>query len=175
MAGFHRGATMRDLPQILLVDDSRQDLELVQEACADSGLTAIFHISRDGAEAVQALTRLSLQGVDLDLIVLDLFMPQKDGFRVLQHLQSQERLESVPVIVLTASADMGHVERCFRLGADFFLWKPAVYEDYHVIAQRILELLEAPPRPRNPAPTLVEREELMWGLHSPGKWAGLGG
>jgi CheY-like chemotaxis protein len=166
---------MRDLPQILLVDDNRSDLELVQEACADCGLTAIFHVARDGAEALQAIARLSLQNVDLDLIVLDLFLPQKDGFRVLEHLQSKHRLSSVPVVVLTGSADMGHVERCFQLGADFFLWKPAVYNDYQVIAQRILELLEAPPRPRNPAPTLVEREEMMWGLHSPGKWAGLGG
>jgi CheY-like chemotaxis protein len=168
-------AMMRDLPQILLVDDSRQDLELVQEACADSGLTAVFHVARDGAEALQGIARLALQGVDIDLIVLDLFLPQKDGFLVLEHLQASERLREVPVIVLTASSNMDHVERSFRLGANFFLWKPSVYEDYHVVAQRILDLLEAPPRPRGPAPTLIEREEMMWGLHSPGKWAGLGG
>ena len=166
---------MKDLPQILLVDDSRQDLDLVQEACADAGLAAIFHLARDGQEALTTVTRLALQGVDLDLVVLDLAMPGKDGFRVLQHLQSKERLKTVPVLVLTGSDDMRHVDRAFRLGADFYLYKPAVYDDYRVVAQRIAELLEATPKPTRPGPTLEEREELLWSLHSPNKWAGLGG
>jgi CheY-like chemotaxis protein len=166
---------MRDLPQILLVDDCRQDLDLVQEACADAAIAAIFHLSRDGDEALQTITRLALQGLQLDLIVLDLFLPTKDGFRVLQHLQSKSRLREVPVLVLTASADMRHVDRCFRLGADFYLWKPTVYEDYRIVAERIAGLLDAPPKPTRPLPTTAEREELMWSLHSPNRWAGLGG
>ncbi len=166
---------MKDLPQILLVDDNRQDLDLIQEACADAGVSAIFHISGDGQDAIQFLTRLALENVTLDLIVLDLFLPRKDGFRVLQHIQSKERLSSVPVLVMSGSDDMRHVERCFKLGADFYLWKPTVYDDYHAIANRIAELLDAPPRPIHPAPSMEEREELMWSLHSPSRWAGLGG
>ncbi|MBA3710597.1 MAG: response regulator [Planctomycetes bacterium] len=165
-----------DLPQILLIDDSRPDLDLVQEACSDAGVHAIFHLCHDGRDAIQFLTRPALESVTLDLIVLDLFLPRTDGFSVLEFLQrSDHRLGEIPVLVLTGSGDMRHVERCFKLGAAFYLWKPAMYQDYTAIAHRIAELLHAPPRTPRPTPSLVEREDLMLNVHSPGRWAGLGG
>src|SRR5258708_7824151 len=125
---------MTDLPHILLVDDNRQDLDLIQEACADAGVRAIFHLSGDGQDAIQFLTRLALENVTLDLVVVDLFLPRKDGFCVLQHLQGEKRLVAIPVLVMTSSGDMRHVERCFQLGADFYLWKPTMYDDYRSVA-----------------------------------------
>jgi CheY-like chemotaxis protein len=167
---------MLNLPQILLIDDSRQDLDLIQEACADHGVQAVFHLAQDGHEGIQCLGRLAQDGSSLNLVVLDLFLPRKDGFAVLQHLQSPKHpYRDVPVLVLSASADMRHVERSFKLGASFFLWKPAVYDDYAAVAQRISDLLNAPPKPPDPGPLLKEREEAMWNLHSPSRWAGLGG
>ncbi|MBA2479137.1 MAG: response regulator [Planctomycetes bacterium] len=165
-----------DLPQILLIDDNRQDLDLVQEACADAGIHAIFHLSHDGRDAIQFLTRLALEDVALDLIVLDLFLPRKDGFTILEFLRRDDHhLADIPVLVLSGSGDMRHVERCFKLGAAFYLWKPSVYQDYTAVAHRIGELLHAPPRSPRSAPSLKQREELMWSLHSPGRWAGSGG
>lgn len=166
---------LRDIPQILLVDDNRPDLDLVQEACSDAGMTAIFHCARDVQEALQCLARLVLQDVGIDLIVLDLLLPGSDGFRLLEHLQSQERLSTVPVLVLSGSSDMHHVDRCFRLGAAGYLYKPVMYDDYRVIASRMGELLEQTPPPPRPGPTLPEREELLWSMHAPGQWAGVGG
>jgi CheY-like chemotaxis protein len=138
-------------------------------------MAAVSHVARDGREALQAIVRLSSQEVALDLVVLDLNLPQQDGFRVLEHLQGTERLRDIPVLVLTGSALMEHVERCFRLGADAFLWKPAVYNEYQIVASRIAELLESPTRPPRVPPTLSEREALMWNLNSPEQWAGTGG
>jgi CheY-like chemotaxis protein len=139
-------------------------------------MTAVFHLSHDGRDAIQFLTRLALEGVRLDLIVLDLFLPRTDGFAVLAFLQrGDHHLDDIPVLVLSGSGDMRHVERCFRLGAAFYLWKPTLYHDYAAVAQRISQLLHAPPRTPRPSPSLTEREELMWGLHSPGRWAGSGG
>ena len=166
---------MSDLPQILLIDDNRQDLDLVQEACADSGLAAIFHLARSSKEALEAIDRLTLQGVALDLIVLDLFVPEKEGFEVLEHLQARAPLAAIPVLVLTGSSRMEDVDRSFRLGADGFLWKPTVYDDYRVVAERMAELLQSPAGPTRPSPTLADRQELMWGLQSPGRWAGQSG
>lgn len=166
---------MNELPHILLVDDNRGDLELVQEACADAGMAAVFHLARDGHEAVRTLTRLRLQGVVVDLVVLDLLLPGRDGFRVLSFLRHQAGLAAIPVLVLTGSAEMRHVDRAYRLGADYYLYKPVIYDDYHVVAARIAALLDQPPRPSQPLPQAREREDLLWSLHSPSTWTGLGG
>jgi len=144
---------MREAPHILLVDENPQDLALIQESCADSSLPAVFHIAHDGAEALACMTKLSEAGSRPDLIVLDILLPKNDGFHVLRELKRQAAGHPTPVLVLTGSSDMRHVDRSFRLGASVYLYKPVVYGDSRVVAEHIAELLHLTPATVSPLPS----------------------
>ena len=58
-----------------------------------------------------------------DLILLDLILPKKDGFKVLQELKTDSRLKNVPIIVLTNLEGVGDVEKALALGASTYLVK----------------------------------------------------
>jgi DNA-binding response OmpR family regulator len=58
-----------------------------------------------------------------DLILLDLNLPEMDGFEVLQHLKSEEATKNIPVLILTNFAQKEHIDRCLDLGADDYLIK----------------------------------------------------
>jgi CheY-like chemotaxis protein len=143
----------RDTPHILLVDENPQDLALIQESCADCSLPAVFHIAHDGEEALACMNRLSQAGARPDLIVLDIILPKQDGFHVLRELKRQASSRPTPVLVLTGSCDMRHVDRSFRLGASDYLYKPVVYGDSRVVAEHIAELLHLTTGVVPPLPT----------------------
>jgi DNA-binding response OmpR family regulator len=89
---------------------------------------AVVHLSSDQAtvetapDGRAALARLE---TDIpDVLLLDLEMPQMDGFEVLQRVRADPRLERLPVIVVTGRDDVAAVDRAFELGADFFDVKP---------------------------------------------------
>ncbi|MBT7553338.1 response regulator, partial [bacterium] len=56
-------------------------------------------------------------------ILLDLNLPEMDGFEVLQHLKSEEATKNIPVLILTNFAQKEHIDRCLDLGADDYLIK----------------------------------------------------
>jgi class 3 adenylate cyclase len=103
--------------RILIVDDEpfnrdvlAQELELLEH----EAVTAIH--GRD------ALDRLA--GEPVDLILLDIMMPEMDGFAVLRRLKDDTRLRHIPVIMISALDDIDSVVRCVELGADDHLPKP---------------------------------------------------
>lgn len=67
---------------------------------------------------------LGLDDQTPDAVVLDLMMPQMDGFEVLRRLREDERTRDVPVVVLTAKASQDDRDHCYALGADAFMIKP---------------------------------------------------
>ena len=94
--------------------------------------------AEDGREA---LRQIEESGYDLSLVMLDLMMPVMDGFEVLERMQKDERMRSIPVIVLTAekSAEL----KALQMGASDFITKP--FDLHEVIlarAGRIIELCE---------------------------------
>jgi adenylate cyclase len=103
--------------RILIVDDEpfnrdvlAQELELLDH----EGVAAVH--GRD------ALERLA--GESVDLILLDIMMPEIDGFEVLRRLKDDARLRHIPVIMISALDDIDSVVRCIELGADDYLPKP---------------------------------------------------
>jgi two-component system cell cycle response regulator len=75
--------------------------------------------ARDGAEALAAIER-----EPIDLIVLDLWMPNVDGFEVLERMTSIAGASQIPVVVVTGSDRTGSEVRALRLGANVYLTKP---------------------------------------------------
>ena len=128
---------------ILVVDDSDDDVFLLSRAFEKAGLkNSIIHLS-DGEEAVDYLSgengftdrsRYPLP----KLMVLDVKMPRRDGFDVLQWLLSRKDLDNLPVVMLTSSPRPDDVEKAKALGATDYLCKPVEPEGFDQVVQTIL-------------------------------------
>jgi CheY-like chemotaxis protein len=134
--------------QVLLVEDNRGDARLVVEALRDAPM--MLAIARDGAEALDYLNRRGDHSAAPrpDLILLDLQLPKKSGFDVLQEIKSRDELRHIPVIVLTGSSSEENVRRCYELNANCFVAKktdwPAFYETVKRIQDFWFGLVELP-------------------------------
>ena len=125
---------MTDQQTILLVDDSDNDLTLMSIAFRKAGLNSPLQVVHNGEEAIAYLAgkgrfadrkQFPLPAV----MLLDLNMPMKDGFEVLDWLRKQPALKRVFPIVLTSSVRPEDVERAFELGAHSYLVKPPALDD----------------------------------------------
>lgn len=103
---------------ILVVDDNEDNrftLSMRLEACGYANLV----MAQNGREALE---KLGSQPVSL--VLLDIMMPELDGYGVLEAMRSDGRLSSVPVLVISAVDEIGSVVRCIELGATDYLTKP---------------------------------------------------
>lgn len=103
---------------ILVVDDSKVMRDMIV-ACLRAVPGATFVHATTGLEAIE---RLSL--APFDLMVLDLNMPDVGGVEVLEFVRGQDRLRSLPVLIVTTRGDDESKERVLRAGASAFLAKP---------------------------------------------------
>jgi CheY-like chemotaxis protein/nucleoside-triphosphatase THEP1 len=102
---------------VLLVDDEDSLRKVMKDLLAREGYAVVE--ARNGVEALDQVDRHAP-----DVIILDLNLPDMDGYSVLSQLRSREATRHVPVIVLTAKGDEDNEVRVFELGADDFLAKP---------------------------------------------------
>jgi CheY-like chemotaxis protein len=101
----------------LVVDDSRVNRMLLGRALTALGVESI--------EAESGLRALEIMAeTPVDVVLLDLLMPELDGYETLERLAADERLRHIPVIVVTAVDELGSVVRCIELGATDYLPKP---------------------------------------------------
>ena len=118
--------------QILLVEDSPGDVRLTQEVLRNARIANDLHVVGDGEEAM-AFLRRDGEYADRprpDLVLLDLNLPRKNGLEVLEEMRADERLRSIPVIVLTSSAARQDVEDCYARGANAFVVKPLELDEF---------------------------------------------
>ena len=122
------------MKQILIVDDNKMNL-----AAAKNALSDLYRIAAvlSGGQALKFL-----ENNQPDLILLDINMPEMDGFAVLEELQKREQCRHIPVIFLTADNDAATEAHCLKLGALDFIAKPFVPEVMRSRIGRILELEE---------------------------------
>ena len=124
--------------EILLVEDSPSDTDLTVEALAAAKVTNRLSIVEDGVQAMEFLRRQGqyAQAPRPDLILLDLNLPRKDGREVLAEIRSDEKLTSIPVVVLTTSQAEQDVVRAYTLHANCYITKPVDFRQF-------LEVIEA--------------------------------
>ncbi len=103
--------------QILVVDDSASNRELLGSMLKREG-----HQTLSASSALEALAILEREQVDICL--LDLFMPQLNGDVFLQQLRATPRFRQLPVIMISGDAELASVIRCIELGAEDYLQKP---------------------------------------------------
>lgn len=122
--------------RVLVVDD-------------DEGIRSLVRVALEGHEVVEASDgpeALELLRADsVDVVLLDVMMPNVDGFEALARIRRSERTRDVPVLMLTAKvAEADHV-RAFRAGADGYLTKPFDVEE---LARRVEQLAAMTPEER---------------------------
>ena len=121
------------LHTILLVEDDPNDVLLIRRAFGKSDVANPIQVVGDGEEAI---AYLSGRGPCADreryplpvLLLLDLKLPRKSGFEVLEWLRQQRGLKRLPVAVLTSSAETPDINRAYDLGANSYLVKPVRFE-----------------------------------------------
>lgn len=133
--------------RILVVDDNR-----VNRLTLSRSLEALGYQVELAEDGRQALERIGAES--FDLMLLDILMPEMDGFQVLDRLQSGEQLHELPVIVISALDDMESVVRGIEMGAEDYLPKPF---DATLLRARIGATLEKK-RLREAEKAVVERE-----------------
>ncbi len=123
---------------VLLVEDSLEDVEMISRALKKAGLGNNMHVARDGAEALEFLFGAGSNDLSRPqprLMLLDLKLPKVNGVEVLQRLKQDERTRHIPVVVLTSSLEHVDVTRCYALGANSYLVKSMDYESLSVAVQ----------------------------------------
>src|ERR1700753_1762066 len=106
------------MPRLLVVDDDGVSRHLLGQMLSEAGLSA--DVVASGADAVRYLENHPPPAA----ILLDLVMPEPDGYAILRHVRASARLAEVPVVVLTALDSDGEIERAFASGADDYVKKP---------------------------------------------------
>jgi len=122
---------------ILLVEDNPMDLDLTLRAFASQKLTNPILIARDGEEALAFVPRWENGDTKPVVILLDLSLPKVNGLEVLQVLKSHPDMKTIPVVILTTSAESTDVETAYRLGANSYIVKPVDFEKFIEVAKNI--------------------------------------
>lgn len=126
---------------VLLIEDSQADADLVQEAITDEKLVTHLDVVRDGEEAMAFLRRKGryINAPRPDLILLDLNLPKKDGREVLRELKEDSDLRLIPAVVLTTSAAEKDILRSYELQANCYITKPVDFESFRRIVSQLKE------------------------------------
>jgi two-component system chemotaxis response regulator CheY len=127
------------LTDILIVDDSRVMREMVI-ACLRAIPGLEFAQAASGLEAIE---RLSLSAYDG--MVLDLNMPDIGGFEVIDFVRGQDKLRTLPILVVTTRGDEGSRDRALQAGASAFMTKPFAPEEIVTAMRNLIAGRVAPP------------------------------
>ena len=112
--------------KILLVDDDMRNLFALTQVLESRGMKV-----STGKNGVQALKMLA-SDPHQDLILMDIMMPEMDGFEAMRQIRSQEIFKDTPIIALTAKVMQSDRDSCFSAGANDFLPKPV--DEEHLIS-----------------------------------------
>jgi two-component system, chemotaxis family, response regulator Rcp1 len=132
---------MKQLPQVLLVDDNPADVGLAREALIGGRHQSCISNVQDGEEAMAFLHRAGqyANAVRPDLVILDLNLPKKDGRAVLAEAKADTDLRAIPIVVFSTSRSMLDIARSYKLGANCYISKPGNLNDYFAVMQSIEE------------------------------------
>jgi CheY-like chemotaxis protein len=127
---------------ILIVEDSAEDLELALRALRKANLASRIEVARDGQDA---LDFLFCTGAHVDrqvedkpgVVLLDLKLPKVDGLEVLQRLKSDARTRTIPTVVLTSSNERADIQKSYELGVNSYVVKPVNFDQFAAAVQKL--------------------------------------
>jgi CheY-like chemotaxis protein len=114
--------------KVLIVDDDVRNIFAITSVLETHGLEVIY--AENGKDGIQALER----NPDVDVVLMDVMMPEMDGYETMRHIRQDAAHKALPIIAITAKALKEDKERCIAAGASDYLPKP-------VEAEKLLELI----------------------------------
>jgi CheY-like chemotaxis protein len=132
---------MAEIDRILLVEDDHKDIELILSALAENRLANEVQVVRDGEEALdylyrRAQFRLRHPG-NPAVVLLDLKLPKIHGLDVLKQIKSDEKLKTIPVVILTSSTEAPDLEQSYHLGVNAYVVKPVDFAQFVTALKQI--------------------------------------
>ena len=127
---------------ILLVEDNEGDIVLTKEALNEANsIKKKISIARDGEDALFFLNKEGEYAAkdSPDIILLDINLPKKNGFEVLQHIKNSPLLKQIPVIILTTSSAESDVILAYQHLANCFITKPMLLEDFFAMMTKLVD------------------------------------
>ncbi|MBE0647926.1 MAG: response regulator [Bacteroidales bacterium] len=119
---------------IFLVDDDKDFCFLIKMMLKKTKVKLLF--AYNGEEAIQFMDKQATQGIDIDLILLDIQMPLISGYTVIDLFK--KRYPELPVMAVTAFGMIGEREKCIQSGFDEYLSKPFEESDLVILINRLL-------------------------------------
>jgi CheY-like chemotaxis protein len=115
---LHRSDEILQGKKILVVDDDYRNIFSLTNALENEGLTCIT--AENGKVALDVLGK----NPDIDLILMDVMMPEMDGYEATREIRKSQKYENMPIIALTAKAMKGDREKCLLAGMSDYVSKP---------------------------------------------------
>lgn len=123
----------RNLPQLLVVDDSEMNREILKEILGKE-----YQIL-EACDGEEALKMLEQYGTEISLVLLDIIMPKMDGFEVLAYMNRDKWIEDIPVIMISSEGSESYIRRAYKLGASDYISRPF---DAKVVYQRVINMIK---------------------------------
>lgn len=126
---------MIDSIEILVVEDSADDLDMTLRALTKARVANRVQVARDGVEALDFLFCTGAHADrDIDrpprVVLLDLKLPRVDGFEVLRRVKADPRTRRIPVVALTSSFEQRDIVESYHLGVNSYIVKPVDFERF---------------------------------------------
>ena len=123
---------------ILYVEDDPEDQFLVKAAVRRTGRSITLHFAENGKDLLRYLLSVKDEAGRPDLILMDLNMPEMDGFETLKYIKRNETCRRVPTIVFTTALAPDQVHKCYDLGANAIMMKPQTFSEFEQVIGEML-------------------------------------
>jgi CheY-like chemotaxis protein len=115
---LHQSATVLADKKVLVVDDDIRNIFALTSILDEHGMKVLS--AETGKKAIEILEATP----DVDVVLMDIMMPDMDGYDTMRAIRKVQELQSLPIIAVTAKAMKGDREKCFEAGASDYIAKP---------------------------------------------------
>ena len=119
---------IQNKPRILIVDDSEFNRAILKEILEET----YEIIEADGGN--EALHKIDEYGMEISLVLLDIIMPEKDGFEVLKYMEEERLISDIPVIIISSEDSANYIRRAYEMGVSDYINRPF---DANIVYQRV--------------------------------------
>ena len=119
---------IQNKPRILIVDDSEFNRAILKEILEET----YEIIEADGGN--EALHKIDEYGMKISLVLLDIIMPEKDGFEVLKYMEEERLISDIPVIIISSEDSANYIRRAYEMGGSDYINRPF---DANIVYQRV--------------------------------------
>jgi diguanylate cyclase (GGDEF)-like protein len=119
---------IQNKPRILIVDDSEFNRAILKEILEET----YEIIEADGGN--EALHKIDEYGMKISLVLLDIIMPEKDGFEVLKYMEEERLISDIPVIIISSEDSANYIRRAYEMGVSDYINRPF---DANIVYQRV--------------------------------------